>query len=411
MLMIFLVLPCAVTAAAAEWGFLGLTGKRVQTIELAGNLLYAGTFEGVYRLDLSSSGATWDTLGLADREIWALLVLSPDTLLAAAMPGSPTLYRTTDAGLSWQPFDSGFAEEYHPVRDLAKLPGQSDTLFASGFDICRSTNGGQTWQQVHPFSGAFFMAVDPNDQHTVYEGGESMIFAPVLQRSSVGGATWEWLEIWAGGDNSCHDIAIYPGNSAAAWISMEGQIQKTSDSGYHWSTVMTNNRYLYGIEIDRIRPQNLYVIGTQGGFPLTMYVSRDGGIVWDTLLEPSHDVIYPLDLILVSESARNVCYVGSSQGVFTYTETFSPICGDVDGDGQPINISDLVYLVDYMFTGGPPPPNVEMADVDGSGGIDISDLVYLVDYMFTGGPEPTCEPTPGRNSVPGRQEPPQIKRR
>ncbi|MCK4372370.1 MAG: dockerin type I repeat-containing protein, partial [candidate division Zixibacteria bacterium] len=66
------------------------------------------------------------------------------------------------------------------------------------------------------------------------------------------------------------------------------------------------------------------------------------------------------------------------------------ICGDVDGDGLPVNISDLVYLVDYMFTAGPPPPNMEMADVDGSGDIDISDLVYLVDYMFNGGPEPVC---------------------
>jgi len=69
-----------VNTAATDWDFLGLTDTRVQTIELEDRCLYAGTFDGVYRLDLASSGATWDTLGLTDREIWALLVLSPDTL-------------------------------------------------------------------------------------------------------------------------------------------------------------------------------------------------------------------------------------------------------------------------------------------------------------------------------------------
>jgi hypothetical protein len=76
-----------------------------------------------------------------------------------------------------------------------------------------------------------------------------------------------------------------------------------------------------------------------------------------------------------------------------------PIRGNLDYDlGDQIDISDLVFLVDYMFTGGPAPLCWAEANVDGSGpanppddssaDIDISDLVYLVDYMFTGGPLP-----------------------
>jgi len=69
------------------------------------------------------------------------------------------------------------------------------------------------------------------------------------------------------------------------------------------------------------------------------------------------------------------------------------IRGNIDGDiGQTIDISDLVYLVDYMFSGGPEPPCADEADIDGVGGTDISDLVYLVDYMFTGGPTPVACP-------------------
>ena len=44
-----------------------------------------------------------------------------------------------------------------------------------------------------------------------------------------------------------------------------------------------------------------------------------------------------------------------------------------------------------MFNEGPPPPVMEAADVDGSGGeIDIADLVYTVDFMFNDGPAPNC---------------------
>ncbi len=65
--------------------------------------------------------------------------------------------------------------------------------------------------------------------------------------------------------------------------------------------------------------------------------------------------------------------------------------GDVDNsDKAPIDIADLVYLVDFMFNQGPPPPCYDEGDIDGSGvaPIDIADLVYLVDYMFNAGPEP-----------------------
>ena len=70
-----------------------------------------------------------------------------------------------------------------------------------------------------------------------------------------------------------------------------------------------------------------------------------------------------------------------------------PIRGNVDNDpGDNIDISDLVFLVDYMFNGGPDPVCPEEADVTGESGIDISDLVYLVDYMFNGGPSPVACP-------------------
>ncbi len=70
--------------------------------------------------------------------------------------------------------------------------------------------------------------------------------------------------------------------------------------------------------------------------------------------------------------------------------------GDVDHDSQSINISDLVYLIDFMFRGGPEPFCTQEVDVDGDNeDINVSDLVYLIDFMFQGGQPPApCLPSP-----------------
>ncbi len=67
--------------------------------------------------------------------------------------------------------------------------------------------------------------------------------------------------------------------------------------------------------------------------------------------------------------------------------------GDINADATGPDIFDLVYLVSFMFQGGPEPPCIDNADIDGSdSGPDISDLVYLVSYMFSGGPVPVACP-------------------
>ncbi|MEA2031204.1 MAG: hypothetical protein U9N55_06380 [candidate division Zixibacteria bacterium] len=60
----------------------------------------------------------------------------------------------------------------------------------------------------------------------------------------------------------------------------------------------------------------------------------------------------------------------------------------VSGSGPPVNMSDLTYLVAYLFTGGSPPPCEDESDVNASGGINVSDVTYLVTYLFQSGPEP-----------------------
>lgn len=62
--------------------------------------------------------------------------------------------------------------------------------------------------------------------------------------------------------------------------------------------------------------------------------------------------------------------------------------GDANESGG-VDIDDVVYLIAYIFSGGPPPvPDVCCGDANGSGGVDIDDVVYLIAYIFSGGPPP-----------------------
>jgi hypothetical protein len=73
---------------------------------------------------------------------------------------------------------------------------------------------------------------------------------------------------------------------------------------------------------------------------------------------------------------------------FGISKSVSP--GDVNGDGE-INIADVVFLVNYLFVGGPAPSPLEVGDVNCNGEIDFSDAVFLVNYLFIGGPiPPSC---------------------
>jgi hypothetical protein len=61
--------------------------------------------------------------------------------------------------------------------------------------------------------------------------------------------------------------------------------------------------------------------------------------------------------------------------------------GDVNGDGN-INITDTIYLGNFLFQGGPPPPCFDAADVNGDGSLNIVDLDLLLQHLFGGGQIP-----------------------
>ncbi len=68
-------------------------------------------------------------------------------------------------------------------------------------------------------------------------------------------------------------------------------------------------------------------------------------------------------------------------------QTISGVPGDADNSGT-ITVSDAVYLINYIFSGGPQPISMYRADPDCSGATTVSDVVYLINYIFGGGLAP-----------------------
>lgn len=84
--------------------------------------------------------------------------------------------------------------------------------------------------------------------------------------------------------------------------------------------------------------------------------------------------------------------------------------GDVNASDSlelpQLDVSDLVYLINYLYKEGPPPlPFTDQGNVDGKGpygafvgdqldylcpknNVDVADLVYLINYCYKGGPPP-----------------------
>jgi hypothetical protein len=63
------------------------------------------------------------------------------------------------------------------------------------------------------------------------------------------------------------------------------------------------------------------------------------------------------------------------------------LCGDANRSAE-VDISDVVYLIGYIFAGGPAPAPLLAGDADCSFDVDIVDAVYLVGYIFGSGPAP-----------------------
>jgi hypothetical protein len=224
---------------------------------------------------------------------------------------------------------------------------------------------------------------------------------------------WTKHNIESGWDYGYVEVSV---DGGSLWTSIPGSITtQTNPNGRNLGNGITGN-----------------VAGwTLAKFPLTTFVGQDVLIRFRYVTDGSQnsggwniDDIDPVEYFttstMLTDSAIDTTWVVTglvpgdyhfkvraidSQGQYSNFSSLSVahvisaapcpwLVADANNDGN-VNISDAVYIISYIFSGGgaPTPNAIGSGDADCSGGVNISDAVLLISYIFSGGPAPsaTCD--------------------
>jgi hypothetical protein len=146
---------------------------------------------------------------------------------------------------------------------------------------------------------------------------------------------------------------------------------------------------------------NVYVTGESRGLSATfndyatVKYDPNGNQLWVTRYNGPvsyHD--YGEDIAV--DDSNNVYVTGESAGggpaydyaTIKYTQA-DALRGDANGD-EVVNSSDVVFLINFLYKGGPAPDPLVAGDANCDGIVNSADVVYLINYLFKGGPPPVC---------------------
>ena len=245
------------------------------------------------------------------------IVLSPNfaTDRTIFVTGGGGVFRSTDGGASWQQLHGGLPHDryydyYAPSISLALSPdfATDHTMFAGifigdsmGYGVYRSTDAGDTWQpvwsgltqlRVHKITISPDFATDHTVvAHTRYQNLSTWTGGQSLFRSTDGGQTWEMIASGTQSDGS--DLPpieeILPALDKPVRFRSGGYgqiIERTTDGGDTWQTVFTlqPGEYPLGIVTSPSFEQDrsVYVL-----FYTFLLRSNDGGQTWQSFQDPA----------------------------------------------------------------------------------------------------------------------------
>jgi photosystem II stability/assembly factor-like uncharacterized protein len=220
----------------------------------------------------------------------------PQILYASAgdMASGGAVYKSTDAGQTWQPASSGLPNE--AVLALAFSPGAPATLYAAtgiSGEIFASVDGAASWSRLGNAGlwGGFYrqLYTAPSDKNVLFTiarpGG--------VARSDDGGYTWSPFGAGAPQDDAGEvyalSLAVDPTDAGVlylgtgGWVGQGYGVYKSTDGGESWLAAnqgMLDYR-ISALALDPTQPQTVYAGGDNG----ELFKSTDGGQTWRDLTE------------------------------------------------------------------------------------------------------------------------------
>jgi hypothetical protein len=262
--------------------------------------------------------------------------------------------------------------------------------------------------------GLLDLAVADNDQlggqgkFKVYRNsGGTLGTSPYWQSSTGGyGSSATWCDIDYDGDMDLaagrwwSEVFIYENlgttlTTDPVWVSSSGyssvieeiqfaDVDRDGVGYYRESVPVQSGRKLYYLKRKPLHSvDSVLVDGVKLGLNQFCYSLIDGWISLGASPDLSMYVYYQWSY----KPDMGVSNWDVSSYVFRNNLVPDFVAADANGSGF-IDIDDVVYLVMYIFAGGPAPDPEKSGDADCSGGIDIDDVVFLINYIFAGGPEP-----------------------
>jgi len=255
-----------------------------------------------------------------------------------------------------------------------------DYYYEINFD---ETTGEVTWSLLNimlPPDTAVYL---PPDSAVEY-WGEGWVSFSVMPRDNLPSGTV--IENIAAIKFDYNDWILAPMDSIPIFNTIDAKAPSSYVQSLPDTTTSSDfNVTWYGEDEDNgsgIRSYNIYVSTDHG--PFELWIPEDTLRTSATYNgENGHDYAF------YSVARDNVGHIEiTPQDADAHTIVyFEYICGDADGSDS-VDIDDVVYLINYIFAGGPTPEPYESGDANCSGGVDIDDVVYIIAYIFSGGNSP-----------------------
>jgi len=188
------------------------------------------------------------------------------------------VFRTLDAGKSWEPINRGLrsahmpdedAEVGHCVHRIAMHPSRPNVLFMQKhWDVMRSDDGGDHWHEISgdlPTDFGFPVAINSNQPDTVYVvpiTSDSEHYVPEgklrVYRSKVGGNEWEPLTRGLPQSNCYVNIlrdamAVDELDSCGVYFGTTGgQVYASADDGDRWEAIVRDLPAVLSVEVQTL---------------------------------------------------------------------------------------------------------------------------------------------------------------